>query len=126
MVLVGKESLQHPPLTPCRPAETQRAPDKPFIKLEASSSGTVILGFSSLDDRNLVVDVLVAQVPPPSLTVRCPSLSSAALLLHGIHALHGLGAVCLLYLVSSGDAAVPPRTCFQGLQLYRLVPASLA
>jgi hypothetical protein len=42
-------------------AGTQRAPDKPFMRLE-TAGGNVILGFDSLDDRNEVVDILVSQV----------------------------------------------------------------
>lgn len=43
----------------CLPAETQRAPDKPFLKLD-TAGGAVILGFTTLDERNTAVDVLVA------------------------------------------------------------------
>ena len=43
-------------------AETQKAPGKPFMRLE-TSAGPLVLGFGSMEDRDEAVELLVAAKP---------------------------------------------------------------
>ena len=43
-------------------AETQKAPGKPFMRLE-TAAGPVVLGFGSVEERDQAVELLVAAKP---------------------------------------------------------------
>lgn len=87
-----------PPLLAPLPTETQRAPTQPFMRLE-TPTGPVVFGFSTLDERNLVVDTVAAAVAAAAAATTQQQVLLGRCALCGCWVLYGLctRVACLRY-----------------------------